>query len=58
MVNPGHLAKGSVWNLSHFSVVAEARFHGILSEPGGLSETDQESTWLQSSLKDGVAQKY
>lgn len=42
MVNPDHLAK-AVYGISYIylSVLAEARGHGISSEAGGLSETDQ-----------------
>lgn len=42
--------KGSVWNLLHFSA-GRSQIPWISSESGGLSETDQGSTWLQSSLK-------
>lgn len=57
MVNPDHLAKAvsGISNI-YFSVLAEARFHGISSEAGGLSETHQGSTWLQSNLKDKCSQ--
>lgn len=45
IVNPDHLAK-AVYGIPYiyFSVLAEARFYGISSEAGGLSETEQGST--------------